>query len=520
MRILDAVVLLAVVAGAVAASLRWLRVAQREHYLVGEGRRFSWRWWTSGPDNVALGSAGLLAAIGSAGFAPAALVSAGVTALAPLRLPLRGRTGRLAWTRRLTTMAIVAFLLEGVATAVGALAGGLQGAIVSTALIAMLTPAVVDTALLLTRPFEELSARRYVRRAEERLKEVGPLVIGITGSYGKTTAKGYIAQLVGACLTTLPSPKSFNNRAGLARTVNELLEPGTEVLIAEMGTYGPGEISELCSWLRPEIAVITAIGPAHLERFRSLGTTLAAKAEIAETARVVVLNADDERLAGLADVLRAAGKKVITASGASQAADVAVLPVDGGLELRVEGHRLGMACVVAADQPTALSNAACAVGVAIELGISKEDILAQLSSLPVPPNRLQRYMADGGYVVFDDTFNSNPTGARLGLERLRQEASVTTSGRRVVVTPGMVELGRVQDSENADLGEAAARIADVLVIVARTNRLALITGARRAATAAEVIAVDRLDQAVEWVRMNLGPGDAVLYENDLPDHFP
>ena len=131
------------------------------------------------------------------------------------------------------------------------------------------------------------------------------MVVGVTGSYGKTTTKNYIAFLLAGDRAVLASPRSYNNRAGLSRTVNEHLAPGTEVLVAEMGAYGAGEIAALCEWLRPEIAVITSIGPAHLERFGSLEQTLEAKAEITATAQVVVLNVDDARLAGLAKRLDA-----------------------------------------------------------------------------------------------------------------------------------------------------------------------------------------------------------------------
>jgi UDP-N-acetylmuramoyl-tripeptide--D-alanyl-D-alanine ligase len=119
--------------------------------------------------------------------------------------------------------------------------------------------------------------------------------------------------------------------------------------------------------------------------------------------------------------------------------------------------------------------------------------------------------------VLDDTFNSNPTGARLALARLGAEA---TQGRRVLVTPGMVELGNCQFDQNAALAEDAAAVVSDMVVVARTNRRALAAGANRAVSPAAVVLVDRLDQAVAWVRGHLGPGDAVLYENDLPDHFP
>lgn len=517
MTALDAASLLVAIAGAIVASLRWLRVAQREHYLPGSATRFAARWWRSTPAEATLWCAGLAGAMASVVFAPLAAVPAAVAAVAPLRLGIKGRTSRLAWTRRLTALAAALGVLEALAVAAGAFAGGLDGAVVAAALLAVAGPLVLDLALVLTRPVEDVLARSYVRQASARLQRVHPTVVAVTGSYGKTTTKGYIAHLVGAVKDTVTSPQSFNNRGGLCRTVNEYLGPATEVLVAEMGTYGQGEIAALCVWMPPEIAVITAIGPAHLERFKSLETTLKAKAEISERANVTVLNVDDERLAGLAKTLEGAGKRVVRASGLDPQADVAVLNVPDGIELRLGGRRLGMAMAGAADRPTALSNAACAVAVALELGVEPETLLPRLATLPVPANRLQRYVAEGGYVVLDDTFNSNPTGARLALARLAMEAP---TGRRVLVTPGMVELGRIQSEENASFADAAGSVVSDLVVVARTNRQALSEGARRQGGGTAVVLVDRLDEAVAWVRQHLGPSDAVLYENDLPDHFP
>ncbi|MGO8876086.1 MAG: Mur ligase family protein [Acidimicrobiales bacterium] len=517
MRAISALGLVVALAGVIAASLRWLRVAQREHYLAGSATRFAARWWRSTPAEAAWLSAGLAGAVASVFAAPAGAVAGVVALAAPRHLGLRGRTSRLVWTRRMVVLASVFAALEGAIIAVVAVVWGLHAADVAAAFLCLLSPLALDAALAATRPIETRLASSFVRQATARLQRVHPIVVAVTGSYGKTTTKGYIAHLVGAAKDTLASPQSYNNRAGLSRTVNEHLGPATEVLVAEMGTYGPGEIAEMCSWVTPEIAVITAIGPAHLERFKSLDRTLKAKAEITERARVSVLNVDDERLAGLAKLLDGAGRAVVRASGCDPEADVAVLSVPTGIELRIGGRRFGTAMTGPSERPTALSNAACAVGVALQLGIEPETLLARLATLPVPANRLQRYLAEGGYVVLDDTFNSNPTGARLALARLRLEAP---DGRRVLVTPGMVELGRTQAEENAAFAEAAAAVVSDVVVVARTNRRALSDGARRQTGGAAVVLVDRLDQAVAWVRGQLGPGDAVLYENDLPDHFP
>jgi UDP-N-acetylmuramoyl-tripeptide--D-alanyl-D-alanine ligase len=513
---LDAVALGATVLSIVCADLRWLRVAQREHYLAGAAARFGRRWWAGTPSNAALALVAVLATGAASVTAPAALATAVIVALGPLGLHLRGRTSRLVWTRRLALVGLLTAALEGVGIAAGALLGGLPDAVLAAACAAIAVPLLVDLALIVLAPAENLLAERHVRRASTVLGRVRPLVVGITGSYGKTTTKGYLAHLIAGERSVVASPRSFNNRAGLARTVNDHLAAGTEVLLAEMGAYGPGEITALCSWLHPELVVITAIGPSHLERFGSLDRTLAAKAEITRGARVVVLNVDDGRLDGLGQRIGAT-QKVLRASGSETGADVAVLRHLDGLELRLSGSPVGVAKLAPGTQPPIRSNAACAVAVALELGISPEALLDRLSVLPGAPNRLQRYEAGAGYLVLDDTFNANPAGTRLALGELAAEAA---AGRRVLVTPGMVELGSAQYDENADFAESAAGVVTDLVIVGRTNRAALLEGATRAVRPPQVRVVGTREEAVAWARENLGAGDAVLFENDLPDHFP
>ncbi len=517
MTALAALALAAVVSAVGLSDLRFLRVAQREHYLAGSCSRFAARWWHSSAANcglVVVSVAGVVCSGVAAGFG---LLTAAAICIGPIGLSLRGRTSRLVATGRLVTLAAVLAAFEAIVLAAGAEAGGLGGAVVAGAAVAFLVPLLADAALAVTAPVEARRSRRFVASAASRLERFAPLVVAVTGSYGKTTTKGYIAHLAGGMRAVLPSPHSFNNALGLARTVNEHLGPGVEVLVAEMGTYGRGEIADMCAWLRPAISVITAIGPVHLERFKSLDTTLAAKAEIIEHADVVVLNGDDERLAGLAKDLDSSSKKVVVTSGIDPSAAVAVLGTSGGLELHFSGTRVGCVVVGENDRPSATSNVACAAAAALELGASPEAVLARLASLPVAANRLQRYEAKEGYVVLDDTFNSNPAGSRVALQRLAGE---TGTGRRVVVTPGMIELGPLQREENAAFAEAAAALGAEIVVVGRTNRAALREGARRAAGGDRLRLVRRIGDAVAVVRAELGAGDAVLYENDLPDHFP
>ena len=492
-------------AAGLVAALRWLRVGQREHYIAWSVTRFERRWWRSSPLNAALGSVAAGTAVAAVWW-PWAALPAGAGLLAwPLGLGLRGRTAPLAWTPRLRRLAgAVAVPLAG-AAGLGLGLGSFTGGAVAAALLA---PQAVDLGLAATAPLERRLSKAFVDRAARRLRSAGPTVVAITGSFGKTSTKEYARHLLAGSLHVVASPASFNNRLGLARAINEGLDPGARVLIADMGTYGPGEIAGLCRWIPPEVAVITAVGPVHLERFGSLEAIARAKAEILEGARVAVVNWDDALVRR--EVEARHGLRVVRCSAAAADVDVSVLAQGPDLVLRVAGKEAGRLPVGSAFP----MNVACAAGIAIALGVPEGRIGERLDGLPRPQHRGVEGRSDSGVLIIDDTYNSNPAGARAAVERL----AAAVSGRRVVVTPGMVELGRLQAQENQALAAfAASRVSD-LVVVGRTNRRALLAGARPGSARVSVVA--RRPEAVAWVGANLADGDGVLYENDLPDHYP
>jgi UDP-N-acetylmuramoyl-tripeptide--D-alanyl-D-alanine ligase len=358
--------------------------------------------------------------------------------------------------------------------------------------------------------------RPFVDRAARRLQSVSPRVVAITGSYGKTTTKGYVAHLASGSLSVVASPKSFNNLAGLARAVNDHLTTGTQVFVAEMGTYGPGEIAQMCRWATPEVAVITAIGPVHLERMKTLERIAEAKAEILQPASTVVLNIDYPLLAQLAQKAEEEGKTVWRCSGQSERADVSVVWEGPRLRARASHFDARLDLVVDVAPETEPGNVACAIAAVLSLGVAPQALAGRLSSLPGAPHRRSTTRTAKGAVVIDDTYNSNPAGAKAALGLL--QASGAPEGKKVVVTPGMVELGASQARENSNFAASAGAIAQEVVVVGRTNGGPLRAGARAAGVEARLVR-DRA-AAVAWVSANLGPGDAVLYENDLPDHYP
>ena len=266
-------------------------------------------------------------------------------------------------------------------------------------LAALAVPVLVDLACLVTGPVERRLATHFVDEAAARLARVDPTVVAVTGSYGKTSTKGHIAHLVRPSRTVVATPASFNNRAGLARAVNEHLADGTEVFVAEMGTYGPGEIADLCRWCPPDVAVITAIGPVHLERFGTEERIVEAKSEILVTASDVVLAVDDPRLAAVADRAEAQGKRVRRCSAFDDSADVSVVRHDEWhpeVSVWADGDLLAEHLAL----PTGVqpSNLACAVAVALVLGVEPSAIGQRLADLPPVDHRLQaRAVGIGGH---------------------------------------------------------------------------------------------------------------------------
>jgi UDP-N-acetylmuramoyl-tripeptide--D-alanyl-D-alanine ligase len=504
-----------------AQMLRWLRVLQREHYEPSSMSRFLGRWSSPqvssaksarrprAPRPITLSHVLVVALVVTVIVRIDALVVAVSVLyglLCPVGLTLKGRTGKLQWTRRLSTIAVVATAASLVVALLGSLT--VRPWLLAVAMV-WAVPMVLEFATRALAPFERRRAQKFVEQATARLERIAPRVVAITGSYGKTSTKNHLVDLLAGDGGVVASPRSFNNRAGLSRAINENLADGTRVFIAEMGTYGPGEITELCSWCVPEIAVVTAIGPVHLERMKTLDVIERAKFEITARARTVVVNTDDARLARWPEKLAGTAIKVRTAGSAKEEASVRVVVEGDRWRIDVDGVTLGSTAAVLGVQPT---NLACAIAAALELGVTSDQLMGRLARVTTVANRLNVVTAPSGVVVIDDTFNANPASALAALKVL---TSLPLAGRRVVVTPGMIELGRDQYPENLSFARKVASFGAELVVVGRTNVKPLEAGYEKPARR-----FDTRDQAVAWVRSALVPGDGVLYLNDLPDHYP
>ena len=508
------VTMLTLVAALTIGQLRWLRVAQRNQYLPGETTRIERLWLLRRPLGVvwwglAIGLAllGYLAVPLGIGLGAWLVVAAPlVAALAPWKMPVWGETKPLAWTGRLIRLAITNAVVVLAVSWVAISLLGPAGAVVAVILQAILT----DASLAVLWPLERVLQKPFLRDAQDKLRRVEPKIVAITGSYGKTSTKGYTAHILSQRYQVVASPASFNNLMGLSRSVNDKLTSGTEVFVAEMGMNAEGRIRELSTWFPPSIAAITVIGEAHYERLGSHQAIFRAKAEITENAAMVVLPVDQPELVALADTCRHRGTPVITVSARGLEADVSVDPEAGTVSYGPDAKP------VTTDVPALAHgiNVAVALGISWALEVPAQTALESLGSLPVASHRAEVTQSPQGVAIIDDTYNSNPPGAQKALEGAVELAS-QRGGRLFVVTPGMVELGSLQYRRNREWGGAIREAGGVCYAVGLTNRRALVEGA-----GSDTRVFLTREQAVGAVIAEAKPTDVILYENDLPDHYP
>jgi UDP-N-acetylmuramoyl-tripeptide--D-alanyl-D-alanine ligase len=376
---------------------------------------------------------------------------------------------------------------------------------------------------LILSPVQHAINRTYLRRAQNRLRHVQPLVVGITGSYGKTSTKYLLEHLIAGHRRVLKTPLSYNTLMGVCRVINEHLEANCEVFIAEMGAYRRGDIKELSDFVRPTIAILTAIGPQHLERFKTLDNIQATKYELIEAlpaSGVAIFNNDDPRCRALADRtthVRVMRYGLETAEHRLDLWAESIAMGSEGLSFTMagqDGRRIKVRTMLLGHHNVLnILGASCA---ALAIGIPFVNLAQAIQDLPPVPHRLQLLDNGSGVTIIDDSYNSNPVGAMEALGVL----GCFTTGQRILVTPGMVELGLLEGQLNEQLGAKAAEVCDYVVLVGVERTKPLVAGLQAKHFPSERIRVVRdLKGATIVLPTIVGPGDTVLFENDLPDLY-
>lgn len=395
----------------------------------------------------------------------------------------------------------------------------------------LLAPAWLVVGNLLMTPVEAAFRRRFIAQAAKVLAEVRPTVIGITGSYGKTSTKTYLAHILNGRYKAYPTPKSYNTLMGVCLAINNDLasDYSVDYFICEMGAYIPGEIERIAELTKPTISIVVEVGPQHLERFGTLENVAKAKYEIIKALPpdgVGVFNWDNPYVREMAE--RGYPQ---TRIAVSKEVDPANVPANGPRFVASEiEETLDVLSFTVTDVQTGererfitpllgqhnVTNVLLATAVAVHEGMPLRDVARRVRGLQPAESRLVRQTSPAGITIINDAYSANPVGAAHALRAL----SLHQTGRRLLVTPGMVELGPMMESENRKLGEVAAQHATDVILVGGQQTDPVKAGLLAAGFPPERLrVVDTLAEAVTWYQNELRAGDTVLFLNDLPDTY-
>lgn len=390
-------------------------------------------------------------------------------------------------------------------------------------IMCVLSWAVVMISVVLLTPVENMINRKYWNEAASILRSMpGLTVVGITGSYGKTSTKHYLNRILSEQFDVLMTPGSYNTPMGVIRTVREMMKPYDTIFICEMGAKQKGDIKEICDLVHPQIGIITAVGPMHLESFKTMENVQSTKFELVDSLPAdgfAVINNDFEYCASRkvenVEVARYCVGHKEEANCSYVAEKVEYSPAGTSFTLKgPDGLSLDLTTRLVGG--CNISNLVAAVIVALRLGMTQESIRRGVAGIEQVEHRLSIKQTPGGVTIIDDAFNSNPSGSRMALEVL----SSFRGGKRIVVTPGMIELGDRQDELNEALGEEMAKSVDVAIVVGQYNRDSIVRGIRKGGFNSDnLYEVGSFKEAQEVLSGMLKSGDTVLYENDLPDTF-
>ena len=367
---------------------------------------------------------------------------------------------------------------------------------------------------------EKIITEYYFRSARRKLLSQSDLIrIGITGSYGKTSVKHILGTILAERFTVLITPKSFNTPMGVARAIRERLLPAHQVFIAEMGARHVGDIRELCRLVRPTIGILTSVGPQHLETFKTVDRVAMTKYELIAALpedgqcffaddRAIARQLYDQTEKPKTLVSLSAGDAIVWSENVSVSSEGSTfdLCTSDGVRTRCQTCLLGEHNIL---------NILLAAAVAISLGLSGRQVARGIRRIEPIKSRLELLKNPNSYTIINDGFNSNPVGAQAALDVLG-----CFPKRRIVITPGMVELGAKEAEINKAFGTSIAQAADIAIIVGKRRVQPILDGLREAGFPEENIhQVGSLDESTTVLNSLVRKDDTVLYENDLPDNY-
>ncbi len=381
----------------------------------------------------------------------------------------------------------------------------------------LILPILVPIVHLIMVPIEKMIAQRYLIEAKMHLKKRPDLIkIGITGSYGKTSTKYMLNSILSKKYNVCMTPHSFNTLIGVSKVVNDYLKPENEVLIAEMGARNVGDIKALTEFVNPKYAIITNIGSQHMLSFGSVENIEKTKYELIEGldkegyAVFFGENVGAHRLYEKCPLAKDVVGNVLNSKVHVENVKITSKGTTFTLIIDNEKHVFSTKLVGKHN----VNNIMVCVAMALKLGLTIDEIKEGVAELKPVPHRLE-IKQNKGLTILDDSYNASVEGVEAALEVLSKFPK-----NRIVVTPGLVELGLIEKEENIRFGEKIAKVADSVIIVNQINLESIKTGLENQKyDMKNVFTVDTLEDAKKKMQEFVKEGDTVLFENDLPDNY-
>ena len=427
---------------------------------------------------------------------------------------------KLTWraTRVLTVAMVFAFSAWIIVTSLYGEAG-LRAPLIAAAVLLAFMPLVLVAANLSLALYERAVQRGYEAEAVARVAEVHPFIVGITGSYGKSSTKAMLAHILQFDGPTLAASGSINTLMGITRHIREDLVVGHRYMVVEMGAFKTGSIRRLCQLTPPSAGLVTAVGDMHLERFGSLEEIVRAKSELAQAIPPggwLVVNADSK---GALQIAKGATHCRVLLYGETSTEDLATRLENmtfskQGTSFVLRTRERTYECFTPLLGRPIILNLAGAFTLANALGVDPEIAITAMRTLKPVSNRLE-VVDERGVTWIRDAYNSNQIGFRAALEVV----AAIPAARRFLATPGVIELGSTQFDVNRALSREASLVCDNTIIVADTNREAFVAGHRDEGREARLVPVTNRTEAFRWLRETVKDGDAIILENDLPDLY-
>ncbi len=385
--------------------------------------------------------------------------------------------------------------------------------------LSYVTPLLTFIIWGITFPVEKCISAWYVNDAKKKLKAFGNLkVIGITGSYGKTTTKFILTRILSEKFNVVCTPQSFNTPMGVVRTVRESLKSQTQIFVCEMGAKNVGDIEEICKIANPDYGIITSVGPQHLETFKSVDNVFKTKFELADRVRAkggtVFVNADSE------DIRSRISLSDFSTYGTYENAHCKVSNILSGREGSTFDLSFKDGTVVSLTTKLlgrhSIVNIAGAAAIAYSLGVSPADIKFAVAALKPTEHRLELKNSINRSLLIDDAYNANPEGS---LEAVNVLASFKDM-KKVIITPGLIELGEREEQCNFDLGVACGKHCDVIILVGKNRSKPIYNGVCSTEFDRESLyTAASFKEAMEIYSKFADSNTCVLLENDLPDNY-